>query len=324
MIYVCELLTEEPEGGSAMIPLRTFIRLYEYLAKLDCSGECPCVITEEDTKELFRPGGPSVSEESSSTFDSRLYLATPGAVEEEEDTGLADVCGLIYSESRSSETVRDSKDQDVDARHSEADEAHQGQLVPLLTDEIEVRSMDREEQPREREPETEKRKQHERTVDGDPVDRAAVPDFRLFDTDYDPSDRDVDSFLYDDAEEFEGERESREEMDDYSPIGLESILHGICECLEPVRVSDRVPTPPPPDPLEEFLKRMRREVDEGRLETRLRLEGIGRPVSENRITAVGLWLAECARRQEGLVGPRNIRHFLCPDLEDREDNECAA
>lgn len=39
MIYVCELLTHEPEGGSAMIPLRIFLDLYGYVADLDCSGE---------------------------------------------------------------------------------------------------------------------------------------------------------------------------------------------------------------------------------------------------------------------------------------------
>lgn len=39
MIYVCELLTHEPEGGSAMIPLRIFLDLYGYLADLDCGGE---------------------------------------------------------------------------------------------------------------------------------------------------------------------------------------------------------------------------------------------------------------------------------------------
>jgi len=39
MIYVCELLTHEPKGGSAMIPLRIFLDLYGYLADLDCSGE---------------------------------------------------------------------------------------------------------------------------------------------------------------------------------------------------------------------------------------------------------------------------------------------
>lgn len=114
---------------------------------------------------------------------------------------------------------------------------------------------------------------------------------------------------------------SYEEIDDYEPIGLENILHGICECLEPVRETVRTPTPPPPDPFEEFLERMKQEVDEGRLEMRFRVEGIGPPVSTNRITAVSLWLSDCARRQEGLVGPRNIRHFLCPDLEDcQHDN----
>lgn len=78
MIYVCELLTEEPEGGSAMIPVRTFVRLYEYLAMLDCSGEYPYVIMEDDTKEISPP---SESSTLSSTFDSRLY-PVPSAVEE--------------------------------------------------------------------------------------------------------------------------------------------------------------------------------------------------------------------------------------------------
>lgn len=37
MIYVCELFTDEPEGGSAMIPLKRFIDLYTFLADLHCS-----------------------------------------------------------------------------------------------------------------------------------------------------------------------------------------------------------------------------------------------------------------------------------------------
>lgn len=120
-----------------------------------------------------------------------------------------------------------------------------------------------------------------------------------------------------------GEEESEktatyEEIDDYLPLGLENILQGICECLEPVRETERVPTPPPPkDPFDEFLERMKQQVEEYRLEMCFRVDGIGPTVSANRITAVNLWLADCARRQDGLVGPRNIRHFLCPDLEDR-------
>lgn len=33
--YACEILTEEPEGGAALIPLQTFIFLYKYLAQID-------------------------------------------------------------------------------------------------------------------------------------------------------------------------------------------------------------------------------------------------------------------------------------------------
>lgn len=37
MNLICEILTEEPEGGSAMIALETFMELYKYLAKIDAS-----------------------------------------------------------------------------------------------------------------------------------------------------------------------------------------------------------------------------------------------------------------------------------------------
>lgn len=65
MIYVCELLTQEPEGGSAMIPLRIFLDLYGYLADLDCSGERPYRKAERTDS----PRDASVSEPSSGTID---------------------------------------------------------------------------------------------------------------------------------------------------------------------------------------------------------------------------------------------------------------
>lgn len=37
MITVCETLTEEPEGGSSMITLETFVDLYRFLAAIDAS-----------------------------------------------------------------------------------------------------------------------------------------------------------------------------------------------------------------------------------------------------------------------------------------------
>lgn len=136
---------------------------------------------------------------------------------------------------------------------------------------------------------------------------------------YDRSDKYTSSDF--DTEEASKETLLDEEIDDYEPIGLESILRGICECLEPVRDIQREPTPPPSDPFGEFLDRMRTEVKEGRLSMIFRVPGIGPKVSSNRITNVGLWLADCARRQDGMVGPRNISHFLCPDLQDEPNDE---
>jgi hypothetical protein len=41
MVLLCELMTEEPEGGSAMVPLKLFLTLYRYLAELDCGPVDP-------------------------------------------------------------------------------------------------------------------------------------------------------------------------------------------------------------------------------------------------------------------------------------------
>ncbi|PSN54014.1 hypothetical protein C0J52_10164 [Blattella germanica] len=57
MYLICELLTEEPEGGSDMISLETFTDLYTYLARMDCGpeeeadGKSPEEGTEEAKEE---------------------------------------------------------------------------------------------------------------------------------------------------------------------------------------------------------------------------------------------------------------------------------
>lgn len=128
--------------------------------------------------------------------------------------------------------------------------------------------------------------------------------------------RDIDAYeTLDDASEFNFEE--TEERIDYdeaatASIDLESTLEETCRCLGELETDQTLS----PDPLKEFWKRMREKVEAKRLETIFRVPGIGPPVSAERVTAVGLWLADCARRQEGLVGPRNIRHFLCPNLDD--------
>ncbi|XP_076679549.1 uncharacterized protein LOC143374886 [Andrena cerasifolii] len=312
MIYVCELLTEEPEGGSAMIPLRTFLRLYRYLAELDCSGECPRQAEPKDSEELFRPcGPPSVSYASSSAVDSSLNRE-PSAMEV-----ASFFMKSIERRSIPSTTHRSAERKMI----SEIDEVHQ----PLPARRIEIETQpadDRKDGASQRSEASETDiLKPQRTSDQDrAVDQNSVAELRP-----DDGGDSIYDVVDDSSADFGGEEGEREtvslgQADDYEPIGLESILHGICECLEPAREAERAPTPQP-DPLEQFHERMKNEVKEGRLQTVFHVPGIGPTVSVTRITAVGLWLAECGRRQEGLVGPRDIRHFLCPNLDDHCDDE---
>ncbi|XP_060808877.1 uncharacterized protein LOC106143025 [Amyelois transitella] len=67
MILLCETLTKEPDGGSAAIPTEDFIRMYQFLARMDASknvkyingfreGEEPQPsIEEEEEEELEQP-----------------------------------------------------------------------------------------------------------------------------------------------------------------------------------------------------------------------------------------------------------------------------
>nr|XP_031844399.1 uncharacterized protein LOC116432138 [Nomia melanderi] len=334
MIYVCELLTEEPEGGSAMIPATTFLRLYGYLAELDCSGERLCAVcTREDAEEIFQPCYPTsgADETSTGTSHSSSYRVPCADVDEEEreeegegvtlnrtwaqqeDTGPRVSRVTASSRSRSSGILTVLKDYDFDARQSELDDAGlplEGVEIHPLKPPKHGASIEPTDQPARSKSEPTLERRRDLLVDS----RAYLADISAADT--------PDSF-YSDLSGERGERSPAvfEEEDDYVPIGLEDILRGICECLEPVREASREATPPPVDPFEEFLKRMRNEADEGRLQTVVRVPGIGPPVSAKRVTAVGLWLADCARRQEGMVGPRNIRHFLCPELQENSEDD---
>ncbi|XP_043666208.1 uncharacterized protein LOC122628221 isoform X2 [Vespula pensylvanica] len=44
------------------------------------------------------------------------------------------------------------------------------------------------------------------------------------------------------------------------------------------------------------------------------IPGIGSRLSAEEVASVAIWMSECARLQEGMVGPRNLRHPQCPPL----------
>ncbi|XP_051162692.1 uncharacterized protein LOC127282475 isoform X2 [Leptopilina boulardi] len=45
------------------------------------------------------------------------------------------------------------------------------------------------------------------------------------------------------------------------------------------------------------------------------IPGIGPRLSAEEVACIAIWMSECARRQEGMVGPRNLRHSQCPPLD---------
>ncbi|KAL6433852.1 hypothetical protein ACFW04_005821 [Cataglyphis niger] len=231
MIYVCELLTHEPEGGSAMIPLRIFSDLYRYLANLDCSGERPCCQIERDSssEEPCVSGSSSDSGSSSETSDSSETTTS---------------CSCEFATEKVSRGVGLYSSRDVYDAHEMMDDA----------------------------------------FDLDEAEQKIVGEAEAI------------------GETASGELASSSKGSDSANPRLGKAEVSVICCQ----------MPPP----------MQAEVEAGRLETIFRVSGIGPPVSSERVTAVGIWLADCARRQEGLVGPRNIRHFLCPKLDDISECVC--
>lgn len=55
---------------------------------------------------------------------------------------------------------------------------------------------------------------------------------------------------------------------------------------------------------------------DGEITCHLNVPGIGSRLPAERIASVAMWMLECAKLQENMVGPRNIRHINCPSLHE--------
>ncbi|KOX67579.1 Ropporin-1-like protein [Melipona quadrifasciata] len=62
----------------------------------------------------------------------------------------------------------------------------------------------------------------------------------------------------------------------------------------------------------------RKTIDPKLLKYYPNVPGIGSRLSAEEVASVAIWLSECARVQEGMVGPRNLRHMNCPSLDRQE------
>lgn len=62
----------------------------------------------------------------------------------------------------------------------------------------------------------------------------------------------------------------------------------------------------------------RKNIDPKLLKYYPNVPGIGSRLSAEEVASVAIWLSECARVQEGMVGPRNLQHMNCPSLDRQE------
>ncbi|KAL2735855.1 Ropporin-1-like protein [Vespula squamosa] len=352
MIYICELLTEDPEGGSAMIPLHNFTNLYGYLANLDCSGcICPMMIMKKEDEEIiehedlsFAPCTDVSLFEMYSWSDSTISYEPRSAVdleerrEEEEEksiltSSVEDVKEESLVERNKDEietivekTVEIKEERNVENKEEtdtknptddEKQDLERSDLQTTIPDKVEttiddsvnekedvkVVEMVADKQKEEEEPEKIDRPQEVLHVEQEEQQdqQDLYPDIvdQIFDPEY------ID---------FEGEWYPMDRME-LIPSEEFDVISDICTCS---KLEERIPTPPPPpaDPVEEFIKRMEKQFEKDQLISLFKIDGIGPPISETIVTAVYVWLSECARRQKGYVGPRNIKHFLCPDLQN--------
>ncbi|XP_033325198.2 uncharacterized protein LOC117219832 [Megalopta genalis] len=67
-------------------------------------------------------------------------------------------------------------------------------------------------------------------------------------------------------------------------------------------------------------KRRKRILDSKLLKYYPDIPGIGPRLSAEEVATVAVWMSECARVQEGMVGPRNLRHMNCPPLDRQQSS----
>ncbi|XP_076277624.1 uncharacterized protein LOC143207739 [Lasioglossum baleicum] len=67
-------------------------------------------------------------------------------------------------------------------------------------------------------------------------------------------------------------------------------------------------------------KRKKKILDPKLLKYHPNVPGIGPRLSAEEVATVAIWMSECAKVQEGMVGPRNLRHMNCPPLDRQQSS----
>ncbi|XP_011303322.1 uncharacterized protein [Fopius arisanus] len=304
MIHICELLTSEPPGGSAMIPHTTLVNLYGYLAHLDCTGQTP-------------QGSHEISSDSGETYPGKSNHFSKPIPQDS-----VSICTCEVSTKSLKNTTSDvSWEAGVFSQVTHGSESTKTMDEDKLLED-DVHSLEETD-----EMSTEVLANDHRSLEVVGTQEDPLPSADCDDS-LNRSHGDPDALENvsgeNSGEEFPGEYSSESETGVESLETLEKSrgnsppedIPGFCRCLKENLQS------PGESSLENFADTFVGIIEEKYSPPRVDyfVPGIGDVVSIERVNAVQLWLMDCSRRQQGWVGPRNLRHFMCPRLFD----ECPA
>ncbi|KAK4878653.1 hypothetical protein RN001_011159 [Aquatica leii] len=285
MILFCEIITEEPEGGSAMVPLEIFLTVYKLLANIDASNPQTLLnlYFTDALLALFRQ--PSVVESKESTVVLEEEIVEEEVVAEEEkvvevDLGPAeDLVGVVIS---CPDIAVDNYKTEEDFLSEAAQPVTDYESPAIPPEVLALENVDLEKEMKDK---------------GQDVMSTELGDS-------------VETLI----EELKNEPGEEEEMlveDDYELQQLKEILEMQPE-LKQVD-SDVLESDVTETKLDEI------ETEKGEEEPAYvyidTVFGIGAKVPDEMIEAVFEYMKECSKVQKGMVMPRNIRHFNCPPLE---------
>ncbi|XP_066998970.2 uncharacterized protein [Anabrus simplex] len=311
MVLLCELLTEEPEGGSAMIPCDTFCDLYTFLARMDCGpprieakvgaieegaeGEVKGEEEEEEetpdqrtehiasiVEEIVEHSTVPPTERISTIVDEMVEHATiprnePAASIVEEMVRRATVS---HGEPIASSLVEDIIDTVEHSAFPCSEPAFS------IVEEIVERSTIQQDEPAD-------------FTDEDVFERATIPRAE-------PAASIVEEIV---------ERATLPNAEPISSIVEEIFQRSTLTRTDTVasiieKIVEAVPIQEDPEVLARIARREQRK-----LRFAAEVQGIGPVVEEDQIESVVSYMKYWADRQEGMVMPRNVRHFLCPRLD---------
>ncbi|XP_063974750.1 uncharacterized protein LOC135161258 [Diachasmimorpha longicaudata] len=322
MIHICELLTCEPVGGSAMIPHQILVNLYGYLANLDGTGQTPA-----ETSEI---GSVEGTTDSPSSGD--ILSRDSGSIYTCQDESCSEAGGhsKVTHGWASIKTLGDDRGLE-NCAHSAGE-----------TDEMSTEVLGND----------------DRSILDDDVVKLQEDTQRLPLSDYNSSVHSPDKsslqegsggevavYLSEDdyGGEFYGEysheieerrvtkaliigvngssiNEDLQTLEKLKSNLIPENIEGICECMEAGKKCACSGKSSEQD--ENFVRTFTQRIEEkySPMHIDYNVPGIGAIVSVERVTAIQVWLMDCSRRQQGWIGPRNLRHFMCPKLFDEYDS----